>query len=257
MGAYQPTAINHAHASENRIHADDIAQRYGFRGGLVPGVAVFGYMTYPITQRLGTEWLGHSQIDVRFLKPAYDGERLTIDMQTDAVTCRNDDGLLLANLSIDTTSVLPAPSSRATLEPAPANPPRVEIDWDGITVDEPFAAVIWRPTHEENRTYAQYVADDTAAYRSGTLHPHLILHWANQVLVRRFVLPAWVHVGSEILSRRQLRVGDTVELRTVPVEKWRHKGHEFIKLYVAYIVEGAPAVEIYHTAIYKLADRTA
>ena len=39
---YTITARNPAAESENRIHADDVARRYGFRGGLVPGVIVYG-----------------------------------------------------------------------------------------------------------------------------------------------------------------------------------------------------------------------
>ncbi|NJN50430.1 MAG: hypothetical protein HC809_00150 [Gammaproteobacteria bacterium] len=261
MSAYQPTAINHAHASENRIHADDVAKRYGFRGGLVPGVAVYGYMTYPISRQLEQRWLDHSQLEVRFLKPAYDGERITIERSVadggQSVSCRNDDGLLLANMTLNVAGALPAIDARAHLAPATSNPTRAEIAWDAISVDQPFAAIIWRPSADENETYTDYVADDLAMYRSGVVHPHLTLHWANQVLSRRFVLPAWVHVGSQVIHRRCLHVGDTVELRTIPIEKWRHKGHEFIKLYIAYMVDAEPAVEIYHTAIYKLAERAA
>ena len=39
---YTMTARNPATGSENRIHADDVARRHGFRGGLVPGVAPCG-----------------------------------------------------------------------------------------------------------------------------------------------------------------------------------------------------------------------
>ena len=57
MSVHQPIAINHSHTSENRIHSDDVARAYGFTGALVPGVAVFGHMTYPLTRDLGLDWL--------------------------------------------------------------------------------------------------------------------------------------------------------------------------------------------------------
>jgi acyl-CoA thioesterase FadM len=76
---------------------------------------------------------------------------------------------------------------------------------------------------------------------------------ANQSFSRRYVLPAWLHVGSEISFRKSLHLGDTVEIRTVPVEKWKRKGHEFVDLYLSYLVDGAVAVEIKHTSIYKIA----
>jgi hypothetical protein len=33
---YEVEAFNTATASQNRIHDDEVAQRFGFRGGLVP-----------------------------------------------------------------------------------------------------------------------------------------------------------------------------------------------------------------------------
>ena len=61
MPRHQAIAINHSQAHENRIHSDDVARAYGFTGALVPGVAVFGHMTHPLTNELGEDWLGHSQ----------------------------------------------------------------------------------------------------------------------------------------------------------------------------------------------------
>ena len=41
---YRSVARNFSAESENRIHDQDVAQRFGFEGGLVPGAAVFGHM---------------------------------------------------------------------------------------------------------------------------------------------------------------------------------------------------------------------
>lgn len=41
VAAVEIVAFNTAHASENRIHDDATAKRYGFAGGLVPGVDVY------------------------------------------------------------------------------------------------------------------------------------------------------------------------------------------------------------------------
>jgi len=259
---YRPTAVNHSHASENRIHADDVAKRYGFSGGLVPGVAVFGYMTHELTDALGAEWLGHAIADLRLLKPAYEGDRLAIELTQQAPTryaveCRNPRGDLLATLAVDVGDDLPSVDPRAKLATDARDPARVEIAFDLVRIDEPFERFVWQPTEESNRQYTEWVADDQPIYRAGILHPHLIQHMANQVLVRRFYLPAWVHVGTEMRFRRMLKVGDAVEMRTTPIEKWERKGHQFIKLYIAYVVDGAPAVEAYHTAIIKLAERAA
>jgi hypothetical protein len=257
---YHVVAANHAESSENRIHSDDVARRYGFTGALVPGVAVFGYMSHEVTASLGLGWLGGSTAAIRLLKPAYAGDVLSIDARSTAghrldVECRNAEGALLATLAVDAGGVLPAVDPRAEVVGRTPNPERRPIHWDAVHVDEPFATFVWQPTSEENHAFTAQVSDTEPAYREGLLHPHLTQHIANMTLVRRFVLPAWVHVGTEMCFRRALRVGDAIEIRTLPIERWERKGHQFVKLYIAYVVEGAPAVEAYHTAIFRLAER--
>ena len=55
MSAYQVVAQNFSEDHENKIHSDEIAKKYGFKGGLVPGVAVWGHLTHPLVERLGEE----------------------------------------------------------------------------------------------------------------------------------------------------------------------------------------------------------
>src|SRR5215212_7877734 len=51
------TAFNTATASTNKIHDDDVAREYGFRGGLVPGVDVYAYLTHLPVREWGRAWL--------------------------------------------------------------------------------------------------------------------------------------------------------------------------------------------------------
>ena len=44
---YRVRAVNGSTHSENKIHEDSVAKQYGFRGGLVPGVTDYAYMTRP------------------------------------------------------------------------------------------------------------------------------------------------------------------------------------------------------------------
>ena len=53
LDPYRVVAFNTAHDSENKIHDDATARRFGFGGGLVPGVDVYGYMTPPAGHALG------------------------------------------------------------------------------------------------------------------------------------------------------------------------------------------------------------
>ncbi len=255
MSVYLTTARNFSAGAENRIHSDEIAARFGFEGALVPGAAVFGHMTHPLVDALGPDWLAGWQASVRFVKPAYDGDELTVthDMEGDAHTVRcHARGTLLAELH---TRQLDRDEEVATIEPGAPIGRRPEIHWGNVRVGEPFPAWTWSPDAVENTEFGAQVEEDLACYGSGVLHPHGILGTANRTFMRRYVLPAWIHVGSVVRFRRLLRVGDEIEVRAVPTRKWRRKGHEFVDLGIAYLVGGEVATEIEHTSIFSIAGR--
>src|SRR5437660_12546204 len=71
---YRVSAYNTSKQSENKIHDDTVARRYGFSGGLVPGVDVMAYMIHLPVARWGRAFLERGLIEARFGKPVYDGE---------------------------------------------------------------------------------------------------------------------------------------------------------------------------------------
>ena len=51
LEVYRLQAYNTAKLSENKMHDDTVARRFGFSGGLVPGVDVMAYMMHlPVAQ---------------------------------------------------------------------------------------------------------------------------------------------------------------------------------------------------------------
>ena len=78
MTAYQVVARNFSTSSENRMHSDEMASRYGFRGALVPGVAIYGHLVKPFVDRFGASWLGDSCLEVKLIKPSDHGDQLNI-----------------------------------------------------------------------------------------------------------------------------------------------------------------------------------
>ncbi|MGH7098756.1 MAG: hypothetical protein ACREE4_13970, partial [Stellaceae bacterium] len=81
---YSVEAYNAASLSENKIHEDAVARRFGFRGGLVPGVDVYGYMTHLPVLRWGRAWLERGTALCRFLKPVYDGDLAAVSAEESA-----------------------------------------------------------------------------------------------------------------------------------------------------------------------------
>ena len=256
MSTHLATARNYSEESENRMHSDGTARRFGFNAALVPGVVVFGHMTRPLTGSMGAAWLEGHAAEIRLVKPAYDGDELAVEHVEEEgghlVRCTGR-GVLIAEMRsragrppLDPMAELPGG------EPVDGKP---EIAWDLVRIGAPFPAFTWTPDRNEHRRYATQVDDDLPIWRGDLLHPHALLSTANRALSNRFRLPAWLHVGSRMVFREPVRLGDDIEVRAVPVEKWRRKGHEFIELYVAYRVGGHVKTEIRHTAIFRIAAR--
>ena len=73
LETYRLQAYNTAKQSENKMHDDTVAKRFGFSGGLVPGVDVMAYMMHMPVARWGRAFLEHGLIDARFIKPLRSG----------------------------------------------------------------------------------------------------------------------------------------------------------------------------------------
>src|ERR1700729_3809041 len=111
LPAYHVAAYNTAKSSENKIHDDATAKRFGFKGGLVGGVHVYAYMTHLPVQRWGRAWLERGTGEARFGKPVYEGEIAEITAQDDA------DGLALTV----TSQGVQCPTGRAGLPDSSAS----------------------------------------------------------------------------------------------------------------------------------------
>ncbi|MGE0624462.1 MAG: hypothetical protein AB7O54_17710 [Pseudomonadales bacterium] len=256
MSTYEVVARNFSESHENRIHSDDVARKYGFRGALVPGVAVFGHLTHPLVERFGERWLDGSVNHTRFHKPAYDGDALSIRLEERdggfRVSAHNAEGTLLAELESRMPATLPSAENQSVFDAPRRSAPRTEIRWETIREGEPFPEWHVQVITDENQRYADEISDTLPLYRF-VAHPHWLLSIANLALTREYAMPTWLHVGSEIRFRDLVRVGDTLAVNAVPIEKWEKKGHQFVRLYLAYSRLDHLTTEIFHTAIFRVA----
>jgi len=93
LATHEVSARNDAETSENKIHDDAVAQQYGFRGGLVPGVTVYGYLAWLPASAWGEQWLASGGMSIRLSRPVYAGDTVTVTSVDDgdgrlAVTAR-------------------------------------------------------------------------------------------------------------------------------------------------------------------------
>ena len=252
--SYEVEAYNTAKESENKIHDDDVARKFGFSGGLVPGVDVYAYMTHLPMARWGRAWLERGTASCRFAKPVYDGnlavvtgvssgDTLEIEVRSAGVLCATGSaGLVEPGLPVAGDYV--AVMQRATREPA--SPESLKPgDWLGI---DPVAA---------GADYmAGYLADlretDPIYADEGLVHPGMILRMANWALGQNVVLGPWIHVGSEIRNFSAARVGDDLPIRARVTSNHEHKGHLFVELDALVVANGRmPVAQVHHSAIYR------
>ncbi|MCY4199454.1 MAG: MaoC family dehydratase [Gammaproteobacteria bacterium] len=248
-------AINEDSNTVNRIHSDDVAHEHGFDGALVSGAHLFGHMSEVVTQALEETWLANTEINMRLIRPAYDGDELHIGLDPKAsskenlcITCRNTNGTLLSTLGIRFLEQLPEPYPLGRAQAPNRKSVRREIRWSSVRPGEAFSEIAWTPHLEENVTSAGAHAKDLSLWETGMIHPRLWMDLANRALTGRFVMPAWLHLETKFVTRQTLCVGRTYRLLAMPEIKWRRRGNEYLRLYIAVLDGDSPHMEIWHTA---------
>jgi len=262
---YRVIARNTAAASENAIHDDAVARQYGFRGGLVPGVTVYAYLTHPLAEAWGRRWLEQGTASVRFSRPVLEGEEVSV---RGSVTEQSLSGVTAA-LTAETEAGGECATATATLPAAPPQPLAVGA-WavTALPAERPPAtrehlaavSVLGTPVAQyDEAAAAEYlgkVSDALPLYAgpTGLVHPAFYLDQANRALDRNVRMGPWIHVGSVIRHLSLARVGERLETRGRVRGLFEKKGREFVELDLLIVAGEAarPVAQVLHTAIYRL-----
>jgi len=258
---YRVQAYNTAKASENKMHDDTVARRFGFSGGLVPGVDVIAYMMHVPVALWGRAFLERGLIEARLVKPVYDGEIAE-------VRAEEKDGLILIEVesrgemcaagTASLSAALPAfsindyPAAEPVAERKPVSATSYEIGrWLGST-----------PRRWDGAAANEYLADvrerDPIYLREGLAHPGLLQRVMNRVLVDNDILGPWIHVGSRMQLLSAARIGDELSARARVADNYEKKGHRFVELDALVIGNGTtPLAHCHHVAIYQPREREA
>ncbi|WP_213774898.1 hypothetical protein [Bradyrhizobium sp. dw_78] len=261
LEAYRVSAYNTSKQSENKIHDDTVARRFGFSGGLVPGVDVMAYMLHQPVRKWGRDFLERGLIEARFVKPVYDGEIaevtgresggvLTIEVESRGELCATGTASLPA--SAPSFSVADFSAVEPVAERMPVSPSSYEVDrwlgtiprtWAGEAADEYLTDI-----READAVYAQ----------EGLGHPGLLQRVMNKVLVDNAVLGPWIHVGSRMQLLSAGKTGDEITARARVTGNYEKKGHRFVELDALVVANGkTPLAHCQHIAIYQPREHAA
>ena len=263
LPVHRLSARNTAPASENKIHDDDVAQRYGFRGGLVPGVTVYAYLTRPLVAALGTAWLERGTATVRFARPVLDGEEVTLTGEilertkqgvSAVVRAATAEGGECAVLNATLPAGLPTPINLAMYRETALPDERPEATREHLGAVDRLGTPVTPYDAERAASYLAGVADDLPLYRGprGRVHPAFYLDQANRSLDRNVRMGPWIHVGSVVRHLGAAHVGQTLHTRGRVRSLFEKKGREFVEVDLALIADDKPVAHVLHTAIYRL-----
>jgi acyl dehydratase len=261
LQAYRVQAYNTARLSENKMHDDTVAKRFGFSGGLVPGVDVMAYMMHLPVTKWGRAFLERGLIEARFVKPVYDGEIadvtatesdgvLSIEVESRGQLCATGSATLPA--SAPSFSIAEYSETAAVIERKPIGPASYELGkWLGTL---PLA---WAGTDASE--YLMDVRETDAIYaREGLGHPGLLQRVMNRVLVDNAILGPWIHVGSRMQLLAASTSGDELTARAKVTGNYEKKGHRFVELDALVVANGrTPLAHCQHIAIYQPREQAA
>ncbi|MBN8981718.1 MAG: hypothetical protein J0I29_10670 [Rhizobiales bacterium] len=248
-------AVNLAKNSENRMHDDTVAKKFGFKGGLVPGVDVFAYMSHMPVAKWGRAFLERGLMDGRFLKPVYEGEiaEVTAEDKGDHLSIKVESR---GELCATGTASMPSSREEISLDDFRSVPPvaaRAPVDensykegaWLGIppyTMGKAALPDYLRDIGETDPLYA----------RDGLVHTGNLLRMLNWALMENAILGPWIHVGSTMRYLGVANVDDVLTQRAKVTGNYERKGHKFVDLDGLIIANGTtPIAHVQHVSIYQ------
>jgi len=251
-------AYNTAHAAENKIHDDAVAQRLGFSGALVPGVEMYAYMMHLPVERWGRAFLERGRAECRFTQPVYDGETaevagreeggsLSIELLSRGVCCASGSASLPAD-----TGVAPA-LDRYPPHATPSSEARPAAGPGSLAAGNALSSF---PLHADATAVEAYLRDvretDPLYAREKLVHPGMVLRMCNRALLESVKLGPWIHVGSNVRNFGVARAGETLVAHSRVAANYERKGHLFVDLDVLVLSQGTrPVAQVLHTAIYR------
>lgn len=267
LPTYDLLAHNFAEASENRIHSDEVASQLGYRGGLVPGVSLYAYMTVPVVTTLGRDWLAHGAMNAKFIHPVYDEEPVTVSGKVTGVdptrlslTLANDRNQLCA---VGSASL---PRSRASIDisnypyrPMPEHKfePTLEALYEGAPLGSLHIPLGDRLHEGEYGNVLEEFREPAPIYReeAGTPHPGLWVMKANRLLAENVDLGPWIHTASDVQHHRIPEADEEIYMHGRVAHSYVKRGHDIVVLDLAVLGRlEEPVVHLTHTAIVRPAQ---
>lgn len=258
-------AFNQSPDSTNRIHSDEVAKEFGFKGGLVPGVTVSSYLTHPAVDAWGLDWLSRGRAHVVVSKPLYDTYMFQVDLsgETDKsyhAILTDQEGVQCANGFVDINDALPAPPvmrGDRLLRKGQAIPNATRDEMEKLREQGMFALPArWDDTNHM-ATYLRNVEQmpELLRFNGGAYaNPSFMLGLTNWVLAGNAYMNPWIHLQTDSQFFAPVPDGSDLVCECAIVDLFDKKGHEFVDVDVDVYLRHTKQAVMHASlrAIYKL-----
>ncbi len=253
--------------SVNQIQDDEYAQHCGFRAGLVPGTTIYAYMSRPLIELVGRDWLERGFAEVRFLRPIYEGEEIRI---TGSVSSLAKDGTVLLDYqasnnqgTVCAVGTAHLPLSKTAREPSRADYPsgpailHRPISLESLKVGDLLSPITSDFDQRVHWQYCQKSIRDHHPMYEKTLHPGWLVGRANQILAANYSILAWIDVSCQAQYFNIQEEECAIETRGRIQDKFERDGDHFVVLDLAVFAPTCCLATIRYTAIFRIAPNAA
>jgi len=261
-------AFNQVPDSANKIHGDEIAKQYGFKGGLVPGVTLSAYLAQPAIVAWGEEWLAHGFAHVKVIAPVYDGEQFDVQVIPDnhlysAKLYSRDKLCAEAEISLTQNMPLaPQPRQCEFIDDDYQKPPATrEVMEEFLNNGCPAMRFNWHGDHEMTTYFANRAAmplllqtDPSVENAQGKANMGFLLGCANRHFAAVASMSPWVHLETKSQNFQAVNLNTQLICEMELLDLFNKKGHEFADCEFNLFEEatGHCVCSIWQRAIYQM-----
>jgi hypothetical protein len=263
--AWQARAFNQVPGSDNRIHSDEVARAYGFRGGLVPGVTVSAYLIHPAAAAWGEAWLARGTARCVVHSPVYDREPFRVELESAGDTSYqaalfDERGVRCASASVALPERTPAPPAFRADPRLRRDTPRVPATREALEALRKRGLYAMHARWDGSAEITRYLRDasEMPAVFAGQrfANPAFVLGLTNWILSANVQMSPWLHLQTEQQNFRPIPHGSELLVEARIADLFEKKGHEFADVDVSIFLEDRlePAVAVRLRAIYRMRE---
>ena len=250
----------------NAIHAADGARQYGFQAALVGGVTVYGWSIPSILEAAGESWLDSGWAEVRFRRPTYPGDEMTVRAEPDSeawqlsLTKQTGETCISGQFGLGTAPWLDMLTRSARLDPDPEPETREWLTLENAPIGTDLLTLPINISEEEARGIAtnQYREKNSLFIGERPLiHPATIARHMMTLLANSFDYgrPS-IHVSTHVQHLGRVYAGRELALTGHFVNAYEKKGHHYSEFDGTLLTrDHQELARLRHTNIIKVAKR--